>query len=427
MTEKLENLDPSDILIADNVRYGLKPYRVDSLAENILQSGGVRTPVTVEQLKTPIDGLKYRLVVGAYRTAAVSKLNSEQAAGLTIPARVVPELTDSERLLTQVSENTDRENMSPMDKAIAAQKMLHAGVTKLDIRKAFASPGGRKGIKIQPASNAHINMLLSFLDFPKDIQRKIHDGILGMGAAYELTKHPKDKWTTILEKAENERQKQIDKDEKDEENYLSHNKKAEVAEQEAEKLNKELEEAKALAAQTKAVADEKAIATAEALKSRLTAKGEEKKQAEEHFKAAKNEHASAEKVATEAAKELSKLEDKAKSASDKAQAARDRLEAARKAKQEKKDAKGNEKVTGKDVSKAAKAENSPAAKPKKLNQEELRDAIKSIVILSTANKHPKTIAIGNLLQQCADGIITDGQLQLGIARCVGEEKMPAKK
>jgi hypothetical protein len=39
--------------------------------------------------------------------------------------------------------------------------------------------------------------------------------------------------------------------------------------------------------------------------------------------------------------------------------------------------------------------------------------------------HQKTIAIGTLILECFDGKITDGQLQLAIARVVGEEKMPA--
>jgi hypothetical protein len=73
-----------------------------------------------------------------------------------------------------------------MDKAFAMKRMRDAGIPMIDIRTAFATVGGRKGQKIQEASNAHVNMIMSFLDFPKAIQNKIHDGIIPIWAAHQL-------------------------------------------------------------------------------------------------------------------------------------------------------------------------------------------------------------------------------------------------
>lgn len=422
-TEKLVSLAPSDILVDDNVRYGLKPYRIERLAEKILSDGGVNTPIEVSPLNPPVDGKRYRLTTGAYRTAAVDKLNTEQKAGLALPARVVETEDTATRLLRQVSENNERENMSPMDSAIAIRKMIDAGLSKMDIRKAFARPGGRKGLKIQPASNAFVNMTLSFLDLPKDIQRKIHDGVVGVLAAYELTKVDADKRQSILEKAEAERIKAIDSEEKEEEKYLATEKKAAEEAAAKEAAEKELADAKKLAEESAAVATTKADELGQAFKAKIAVKGkDEKKKADEHYKSVEAELKSAEQTAQKTAAALKKLEEKSKTLADKALAAKAKLEQARKDK----NASGTKTkaVTARDVQKAAAAENA-STKTVKLNASEMRDAVKTLTINSKpATKYQKTMQIGALLEQCFDGKITDGQLHIGIARIVGEEKMP---
>src|SRR5207249_5746573 len=55
---------------------------------------------------------------------SVEKLNKEQGAGLTVPAIVRPLADDTLRLKHQLTENMDRENQSPMDQAVAIDKLL---------------------------------------------------------------------------------------------------------------------------------------------------------------------------------------------------------------------------------------------------------------------------------------------------------------
>jgi hypothetical protein len=43
-------LDPSKVLADDNTRFNLKATRIASLAENIIEQGGVIEPVEVEPL-----------------------------------------------------------------------------------------------------------------------------------------------------------------------------------------------------------------------------------------------------------------------------------------------------------------------------------------------------------------------------------------
>ena len=214
VVEGLQQLDPGVILADENSRFGLKRLRLDTLVQSSLEMGGVNTPVEVEPLDTPVDGKQYRLTAGFYRHAAVSELNDKQAAGLTLPAIVKPIGDAGLRLRRQLAENMERENQSPMDKAIAIKKLVDLSVPKVEIRKIFSTPGGRKGLVLQPASNAFINMTLSFLDLPKAVQEKIHDGRVGVAAAYELTKVHPEKRAAVLERAEQERIKTIEAEDK---------------------------------------------------------------------------------------------------------------------------------------------------------------------------------------------------------------------
>lgn len=212
--EKLVHLDPAKVLAEDNIRYQLLPHRVSAMADSILARGGVQTPVEVAKLDPVVNGFTHKLTAGFYRHAAALKLNTESAAGLTLPAIVRQPASEEDRVLRQVSENRDRENLSPMDEAVAIKKLLDMGVSKTQVCALFARPGGQKGTELKPASNAHVNMMLSFLELPKAIQTKIHDGRVGVKAGYELTKVPAEQRDEILAKAEANRLKEVAREEK---------------------------------------------------------------------------------------------------------------------------------------------------------------------------------------------------------------------
>jgi len=240
----LVQLDPAVILADDNTRFGLKQSRVESLAQSILERGEVLEPVEVEALgDASSNGHSYRLTTGFYRLAAVSYLNTNQAAGLKIPAIVRATPTPQERLRRQLAENMERENQSPMDQAVAIKRLLDSGLTKMEVRTIFSRPGGRKGNKVQPASNSFINMTLSFLDLPKAMQTKIHEGLIGVAAAYELTKVPAERRAEVLERAEAERQKGLEREEREEERLLAQEKKSQEANEKRDKALAEVSKA----------------------------------------------------------------------------------------------------------------------------------------------------------------------------------------
>lgn len=246
-------INPSVILMDSNVRFKLVPTRISALMEDILsdaQAGGpgVRSPIEVEPLtkeeKAANPGKEYRLQTGAYRTTSVLELNDKKKAGLSIQAIVRNVATPLDRLKRQLSENTQRQNMTYMDVAYAIDRMEKEGMTKPDIRSFFPRLG--KNNKLEPASNSWINICHSFLDFTADIKTRINDGRIGFESARILRNKERDLWDTIIKQIEDDRLKVIDKESKEEAKYLSDQKKeAEAADKEAN-LQKALDDAKAL-------------------------------------------------------------------------------------------------------------------------------------------------------------------------------------
>jgi hypothetical protein len=414
MADKLVYLDPASIRVSDNARFGLLPFRVQQLKQSILEQGAVNTPVEVE----PVAGEKgvYTLTAGFYRHKAVTELNKD-GAEMQLPAIVRSTGGDPvARLRRQLSENVDRQNLSPMDTAVAIKKLLDAGVPRADVRQLFARPTGRKGIAMAPASNSWLNITLSFLDFPKDIQTRIHDGRLGVKAAHELTRIPEEKRAAVLERAEANRQTEMDLEEKEEEKFLKQEAKTQEQLAKEEAARKELEDARA-AAESAAAA---AAAADEAVKGLVTpanylslpkaeqkAINDERSGALEAFKAAKAE-------AEKAKKQLEKVEKKlAPAPSEEAAPA---PKAAGKGK--------GKAVTQDDVLKAA-AEEGVNTKPKPLGAKEMGIAIFS---LKAAGGRVKMIA--EAIEDCFAGLTTQVELKAELVSILNRtepaEVAPAK-
>lgn len=415
--EQIVYLDPAHVQAEENSRYGLKPSRVASLAEDIVDKGGVMVPVEVEPLEANKGGFTHRLTAGFYRHAAVSSLNKE-GAGLMLPSIVRPLDDPKQRLARQLSENMERENQSPMDKAVAIKKLLDTGVERGEIRRLFKSAGGRKGVTVQPMSNAMLNILVRFLELPKTIQEKIHDGRIGVAAAYELGKVPPDKRQAIVDRAEADRVAQIEKEEKDEEKYLAQEKKfgeAQTAEAEARTEAKKTEEAIAVAEQ---LVTEKTATLKEIQKQPFLELDEAgKKAVEEKLKAAQADVKAAQKIAKEEKNKLAKVLGKANSAAEVAAAAAKRLEEARKAVKPNKKGKG---VSTDEVKKAAKAEGVEGHVA--LTLSDLRVTLKDML---KDGVPARVMQIAKVMQKCIDGALTTKETIHDLGVITGEIKLAA--
>jgi hypothetical protein len=404
----LLQLDPTVILAEGNSRYGTKEAGIESLAEDILKSGGVIEPVEVELLDTPANGHRYKLTFGFKRHAAVAKLNA-QGAGLSLPALLHHNSDPTERTKRQISENMQRESLSIMDQAVAMKTLMDSGVPRAEVREVFKRPGGRKGNKSQPISNAYLNMLISFLDFPKKIQDRIHNNEIGVAAAYELRKAPPEKWASILDRIEAESVKEVELDEKEEQRFLTHSKQAEEAQQKVSEAITALEAAKKKAED--AVKESLAKTQAADLAFKATrAKGLDKDQrkiAETAFSEAEKAKKIADADAIAATDEADKLQEKATKASQLAKERNDRLAKARAAKKP---------AVGKgDVQKSAAAEDT-GSKPVPLTAAEMRKVVEEMCL---PGGPPVVAEIGKILRDCLAGILTPQAVIKAIDKLVG--------
>lgn len=410
----LVQIDPKKVLVEANaVRYGVLKADVDAMKQSILDLGGVQTPVEIEP--TDVKGFDYKLTVGFKRHQAVTELNAD-GAGLTLPA-IVRTLGDPlMRLRHQLSENLDRKSLSPMDMAVAIKALVNAKVERAQIREMFKRPGGKKGLEVKPASNAWVNMTLSFLELPKEIREKIHDGRVGVAAAYELTKVPAEKRATVLARAEQDREDALDREEKDEAKFIA-------AEEKVQSVAKKEEEAVAAldVAQAEVELAEKAhneeLEKAQALykKARMADK-DGKKAADEAFKAAEADSKGSEKKLTEARKALTKLAESRDRLQKQAAEHREKLEAARAGTKAKVGKPKGKAVGPGDVKKAASKE---GGKVVALTAAEMK---KTIADLALPGTYPKVSEIGAAVKRCFDGESSPGQMLKELAGITGELK-----
>lgn len=413
-------VDPALILADSNTRFGLKASRIEKMKQSILDAGRIETPLRVSEIASaPGTKHKYRLNQGHYRLAAAMELNEKDNAGIEVPIQIVEPQEGVERLKRQASENLDRENLTPMDTAVMIRDMMAAGMKRMEIMTIFSRPGGRKGAQNTPASNSFLNIHLSFLEFPKHIQERLHDGRLTVGGAMRLLKAPKEKWQTILETIEADRIAAIEAEEKEDTRLAEEEKKVIEATEKAEGLKTDLDkkqaEVETLAKETAAKVDE----MTEKFKLVRQAKTpDERKKLQETFKAAEADAQGAEKKLEAAKKEVEKV----KSASEKAaDQARSRAEALRKRREAQSAKKFVKKATGaSDVDKAArKAEGGPVP----LSFVDMRAAVSDIAKCS----HPKVKEIGAALLACFSGEKTTQATVRTLAELTGEVKAKAAK
>lgn len=415
--DRVLQLDPSKIMAQDNLRFGILQADVDALKSSIEEAGGVQVPVEVVVLDPAVNGFTHSLTTGFRRHQAVLELNKEKGVGLTLPAIVRPLDNELDRVNHQLIENIARKSMTPMDTAIALKKLMDLGRTRLQIREQFARPAGKNG-QMEPASNAWLNMTLSFLDLPKAIQAKIHDGSVGVKAAYELTKVSPEKQADVLAKAEQAVIDEREREAKEEAKYLKAEADLAAQTKQMEETATKMDEAQAEVELATKKFDE-TVKEAGALYDKLQkAPKDGKKAAAEAHKAKETDVKAAEKALETARKALAKLTDENKKATDKAAEHRARLEAARA-----QGAKGREGkagkvkagVTDKDVKKAAAAAGEGGRVP--LNAAEMR---KTIADLSLPGTYPKVALIGQAIKECFDSVTTAGEMLDKLAVITGE-------
>jgi len=425
----IQRVPPSVLIGDENSRFGLKANRIETMKQAILAQGGILVPLEVVALASAVNGAKYRIEDGHYRHAAALEL-SKEFDGIDCPVIVrTPQADETplKRLMRQTAINMEREALSPMDIAVAIKQMYDGGIPRQEIRNLFQRPGGRKGNKVQQLSNSMMNIYMSFLDFPKDIQAKIHDGIIGVAAAYKLSTKPAEKWAEIVAECEAEREEELKADEQREERYLSEVKKGE----EREAKQKELELA-AVAAQTAVdekakLADEKIKAEADALAAlrKGAADNEAKKKLEEHSAAAKADSVAAVKALEDAKKEAEKAAKKLETVREEAAKRAAKLAEARAAAANKKAPAPDKAPAPIGAGQVDRAANKLGGSTLvKLTAQQMRQAVHDWTL---PGSFPKVQALAQVIMKCFDSELTPAQAYTELGKLTGEAKPTTKK
>ncbi len=145
-----------------------KTFNDESLQElaDSIKEYGIVQPIIV---KKSIKG--YELIAGERRTKA-SKL-----AGLEKIPAIVKEFNDQEMMEIALIENIQREDLNPIDEAIAYDNIIKIGhLTQEEFAKKFGK------------SRSHVTNMLGLLKLPNATKRLVEENKLSMGHARALSK-----------------------------------------------------------------------------------------------------------------------------------------------------------------------------------------------------------------------------------------------
>jgi ParB family chromosome partitioning protein len=145
-------------------RHDFPAEELDPLADSIKESGLLQ-PVLVRR----VGESRYQLVAGERRWRAATRAGFER-----IPA-IVREARDSEMLPLALIENLVREDLNPIDEALAYQELAEAeGWTQDQIAQRVGK--GR----------VHVANTVRLLNLPTSLQKEVRDGALTRGHARAL-------------------------------------------------------------------------------------------------------------------------------------------------------------------------------------------------------------------------------------------------
>lgn len=151
--------------------------KLQELSESIKEHG-LFQPIIV---KRSIKG--YELIAGERRTKA-----AEMAGFTEIPA-IIKEYNDEEMLEIAILENTQRENLNPIEEAEAYKQIIEKSyITQEELSKKVSK------------SRSYITNILGLVNLPEDIKLLVIDGKLSMAHAKILSKLEDNEYAIYLAK-----------------------------------------------------------------------------------------------------------------------------------------------------------------------------------------------------------------------------------
>ena len=148
-------------------RRDMSPDALEELAESI-RAQGVMQPIVVR----PLGEKRYEIIAGERRWRAAKMAELE-----TIPA-VIREVPDEAAIAMALIENIQRENLNPMEEAIALGRLKEEfGLTHQQVADAVGK------------SRAMVTNLLRLMSLESDVKKLLEHGDLEMGHARALLAH----------------------------------------------------------------------------------------------------------------------------------------------------------------------------------------------------------------------------------------------
>lgn len=156
-----------------NCRVGISPQSVMELADSIAKNG-LQQAILIQPYTKGPEGTKYRIVMGHRRYTACRQLKMD-----TIVACVSEEMDDYTAKMLNYTENIDRKKLSLLEEA---QTLL-----------SIFPPGTSPAKMAQSLSRSHNWCIrrLAIMDYPSDVQRGFHLGLLGVRDIIALNTMPK--------------------------------------------------------------------------------------------------------------------------------------------------------------------------------------------------------------------------------------------
>ncbi len=144
---------------------------------NSIRNQGIIQPIIVRPV-----GNKYEIIAGERRWRAA------QLAGLTDVPAIIRAIPDEAAIAIALIENIQRENLNPIEEAIALQRLIDEfGMTHQDVAEAVSK------------SRASVTNLLRLLALPAEIKTMLERGLIEMGHARTLITLPEKQQIEIAE------------------------------------------------------------------------------------------------------------------------------------------------------------------------------------------------------------------------------------
>ena len=156
--------------IEPNPQQPRKSFGADQSAElaQSIREHGILQPLLVRQL----SGGRYQLVAGERRWRAAA------LAGLERVPVVVVDVPDRDMLTLALVENLQREDLNPIDQAVAFQYLIDAGLTQAQVAERIGK------------SRSSVANSVRLLQLPEDLRAEVTAGRLGEGHARALLGAP---------------------------------------------------------------------------------------------------------------------------------------------------------------------------------------------------------------------------------------------